>query len=217
MGRLVQLEQKVDKALKRLWENESELKQGLDSAEFNLRAHQKVMNALAIDIDSLRSAGHFHLPVTEDEVPVPFQLLSVPQAVQVTEVEIEGTEETPPSTLRRMNWEFYHGEVKKDLDVLEGLRKQQEAAELEVEKGVILPAVALLVEKVPPEVAGEVARRIHQGEDILRDGEGKVLELSRGGRILAVETLLAASKVKEEPEAPPSQPDTPEGAEIFGG
>jgi plasmid stabilization system protein ParE len=53
MQRVYGLEQSVIDNFRDVFDNQTSLKAGLDSAEFNLRAHQKVLNALVQEVDSL--------------------------------------------------------------------------------------------------------------------------------------------------------------------
>jgi hypothetical protein len=80
----------LDNSSTRLWTNQVELKNGLGSSEFNLRTHQKVINALILDL-------------------APMNILN---GLQITKHSINDV------TSSVVDWSYYHTEVEKDLNIL---------------------------------------------------------------------------------------------------
>ena len=71
---LNKLSQEVQLAIGQLYQNDQNTKLGLDAAEFNLRTHQKVINALAQDIlaGPCASTALFERVETEHQYPSGF-------------------------------------------------------------------------------------------------------------------------------------------------
>lgn len=92
----------------------------MEAAEFNLRAHQKVLNSLAIEFERLVTHLNDEVFKTEHELVV-LDLADVTLPADVGEV---------PLVVRRLNWPYYHEQVEKDLHVL----KEAEAWEASEEE-----------------------------------------------------------------------------------
>jgi len=104
--------------------NHEELLQGLNASEFNLRAHQKVLNAIAIDMEQTRKFLAALIPdgPTKDELLKPvLQMADVPVAPQ------QGDE--LQQTVRRIDWPGYHSEVEADLKRIAEIEKQRAEAQ----------------------------------------------------------------------------------------
>lgn len=125
------LRQEVSDNLTQVHQNHEELLQGLNASEFNLRAHQKVLNAMAIELEHLTSM-HNHLVdvlnetvLREEEkkcgIGAHLLMVDVPVAPQ------QGDE--LQQTVRRINWPSYHGEVESDLKRIAEI--ERERAEVE--------------------------------------------------------------------------------------
>lgn len=98
--------------------NHQELLQGLNASEFNLRAHQKVINAMAADMEYIAS-----LLTTMRKTPAdPVVLASLKMVDVPIGPEIEG--QLRP-TVRRIDWPSYHTEVDVDLKKLAEMEKQR--------------------------------------------------------------------------------------------
>jgi membrane protein involved in colicin uptake len=95
--------------------NHEELLQGLNASEFNLRAHQKVLNAMAMDMERIARALELDPPLEH------LQMADVPVAPQKGD-EIQ-------QTVRRIDWPGYHTEVEADLKRIAEIEKQRAEAE----------------------------------------------------------------------------------------
>jgi hypothetical protein len=124
------LEKKVSHAINTLHQNDLDLKGGLDSAEFNLRAQQKVVNAIAIDVEHIHEMTKKVLAVLAPDIAMP--------AIETKMIDIElesAKEDKPAVVVRRVEWAYYHAEVDSDLKLLaEEEKKAQEEAAAEAEK-----------------------------------------------------------------------------------
>lgn len=122
------LEKRVQESMQQVWGNQEELKGGMDAAEFNLRAHQKVLNAFAIEFENLL----MHL---NDEVFRQEHKLSV---LELADVTLPPEADEAPVVVRRLNWPYYHDEVESDLKLLSEVKDKDEEEE------------APVVEETPP-------------------------------------------------------------------
>lgn len=105
-----QLVAKTNRAIAELWRNQQEILKGLGSAEFNLRAHQKVMNALALELDVFIKS----LPM-----PVGSGIEVGPSFLIRKEVEVDG------ETSHKIDWPAYHEMVEEEL---KAMREAEKAA-----------------------------------------------------------------------------------------
>lgn len=111
-----QLVQKANRAINELWKNQQEILQGLSAAEFNLRAHQKVMNAIALELNSLGK----RMPM-----PVGMSVDATPSFLVMKELPGEGQ-------AWRIDWPHYHKQVEEELKAMrEAEKAAKEAAEKE--------------------------------------------------------------------------------------
>jgi hypothetical protein len=101
---LSKLSQDVQLAVGQLFQNDQSLKTGLDAAEFNLRAHQKVINAVAVDV----------LDYVINKDPV-FQL---PTRINTIAVEEPMTDSAPAHTRVSVDWVKYHGYVEAEMKAM---------------------------------------------------------------------------------------------------
>lgn len=85
----------MNKAVNELWRNQQEIMRGLGSAEFNLRAHQRVLNALAMELDLI----HRTLMPAGVESPVV----------------MKDMEQEDHSVVRRIDWPHYHEQVEAEM------------------------------------------------------------------------------------------------------
>ena len=99
---LAKLSQDVQLAVGQLFQNDQSVKAGLDSAEFNLRTHQKVINALAQDSFLVPNAG----PGTTTYL-------------KLVETEIPATEDHPAGITTSINWPLYHKYVEDEMKAME--------------------------------------------------------------------------------------------------
>jgi hypothetical protein len=124
------LEKRVTDNVKQLWDNQSEISKGMDAAEFNLRAHQKVLNSLAIEFERLVTHLNDEVFKTEHELAV----------LELAEVTIPSDTGEAVRVVRRLDWPYYHTQVDKEMRALkeaEELRaaeEEQQRLELAEEK-----------------------------------------------------------------------------------
>jgi hypothetical protein len=123
----------VIKDLAILHENHRELLRGLDASEFNLRAHQKVLNAMSLEheqiVSLLEAVGvDLNRLSPEGDQYKTVKLCTLEMATVPLPQEDGSTKE-----VRRINWPYYHEQVKKDLKLLaeheEQVKKQEEEEE----------------------------------------------------------------------------------------
>lgn len=109
------MEKQVRENIKQVWDNQEEIKGGMDAAEFNLRAHQKVLNALAIELEQLV----FHLNEEVFKTEHEFAVLDLVDVTLPADIDDEA------QVVRRLNWPYYHEQVEQDMKII---------AEVEAEK-----------------------------------------------------------------------------------
>lgn len=212
------LEKRFKDNIQQVWGNQEELKGGMDAAEFNLRAHQKVLNAMAIELEKL--VTRLNEEVFKDE-----HKITVLEMTDVTLPEEDGKAQV----VRRLDWPYYHKQVEYDLKVLAELERQR-AEEQKARQEAIFKAVDKLRETCSEESLEDLSKRIGEGENILKDDNLQEFELSEQERAAVAarlkepmpeepETVPEESPVvEEEAEMPPPQDeDIPEGASVFGG
>lgn len=103
---LAKLSQEVQLALSQLFQNDQNIKAGLDSAEFNLRTHQKVINAIGLDLADFTVILS---PMTNGKKPL---------AVELLDIEMLQTESTPAGTTTTINWPKYHEYVEVEMKAM---------------------------------------------------------------------------------------------------
>lgn len=217
-----ELDQKVGGTVKQIWKNEEELKGGLDASEYNLRSHQKVLNSIAIDLEStikaVNALAKMLAPASPELTLEHLQLASVPLPAD------EGQE---PVVVRRINWAYYHGEVEKDLRILaeiEEKRAAEEQQKTQIQK--LDAAVKAVAEKAkaggndPAEVE-EAAKELLGRTQKLAGELGKAMkgEPYDAAVIAEAEKFIAEVEAKEGAAAPlpDKNQELPEGAAVFGG
>lgn len=190
-GRIAGFEKKATSAVQQLFANEQELKSGMSSAEFNLRAHQKVINAICLELDRFRMMFQAILPPEQKDI-------LKESIVQMSDVTLPSEEEGgDPVVVRRPNWPYYHGQVEKDLKILAALEAQAQAEA-----------------KVVAEKA-EAERLAAQSEKIEADLEAEAVMDS--GEMVELPAEIEEGAKEEAQNEPPQDGEFPEDAAIFGG
>lgn len=205
--RLNRLESAIRKDNQTMFRNASELKAGLDSAEFNLRAHQKVLNGITRELNSFVEDGLRHLDTQEIQVDEKTQL--------------------------QVDWAKYHKYVEDDLAKLAVLEKQRDKEiKLQqvalIEDGIldrVRAGVAAQIERAADSAAkeSELARasvffsEYLEQVTLLRDGKDyDSAKLGRAIRLIFDENaLLQKSEVSVPPPATQQVEDNE--AVVFGG
>jgi hypothetical protein len=188
-GKIDTFEKKATASVQQLYANNESLKGGLSSAEFNLRAHQKAINAVCLELERFRVVLKAILPPEQREA-------LEESVVQMSEVYLPPAEEGgDPVVVQRPNWPYYHAQVEKDLQILAEVEaKRREDEQIENERLVAETRAA-----AETEVMAESAM-----DDASVKGElPEVVELGEG--------------VKEEAQSGPPSDGFPEEAVIFGG
>jgi hypothetical protein len=190
--------QSLDKMLRSsvtdLYTNQAELKQGMSAAEFNLRAHQKAINSMALEIARMKDFMLALLPESPTKAELQQPIL------EMADVTLPPDEEGgEPQVVQRVNWPYYHEQVEKDLKILAELEEQRLAEEKAAQEA---------------EAARKAEEEVSQKE---ADIEAEmVIGAEEGDEDLPQE--LAEGEAKEEPQgAPPDDDGIPEGATVFGG
>lgn len=127
---------KTNKAVNELWRNQQEMLQGLGASEFNLRAHQKVMNAFALELEDLFK----HLPMPAGaNIEVRKSFLAMKEIPK-----------DDGSVVRRIDWEYYHAQVDEELKAIAEEEKKAEETVIEAAEKAT-PAEPSPVETAPAE------------------------------------------------------------------
>lgn len=219
------LEQRVQENVKQIWQNEEELKAGMDAAEFNLRAHQKVLNAFAMEFENL--LAHLNEEVFRTE-----HKLTVLDLADVT-LPSDGEE---PLVVRRLNWPGYHEEVERDIQLLaemeaakEAEEKEQLEKELQADSGLEEQMSALTgisAERLEAAAGTDWLETAKEEHEVLASLSLKVsdeLQKKSAGEeydqaiIEQAYQVLEAVALGEEKESVQPSSDIPEGAAVFGG
>ena len=234
-GRIQDLDKRVGEAFQQFWKNEQELKAGMDSSEFNLRSHQKVLNGVCVDV---RTLGDYLYQLTEKTHPELVPLPTAPSALYMVDVTITpATETAPAETSPRVNWALYHAEVERDLLELAAIERakaekqaKKDAMDRAVKKAEDDLAAMVVAAKDagndPAEVEAE-AKKLLDRTRVLAEELGKALRGEPFDQTVIdeAEKFIAeveGSKAKEE-APPPVEPlpdpnaELPEGASVFGG
>lgn len=204
--RQANFEQTAIENLREVYENQKSLKAGLDSAEFNLRAHQKVLNALVQEIESL-----------VDDSADGKKLLHVEGTL------IEGKV--------HVDWAKYHQYVENDLVEV----RKIEAERLKAEYTPIVQTIkqgldAFIIQKqfqvgqLPEDQIERATESLNNFEKAVKEevelfesgGEYDTKKLKKFHGLV----LTAATKEEQPAEAPvvdPQTPEYPEGTAVFGG
>jgi len=195
-GRISTFEKKATEAVQQLFRNDQELKGGMSSAEFNLRAHQKVLNAVCLELERFRMLFQAILPPEQ-------KAILDESIVQMSEVTLPAEEGQEPKVVRRPNWPYYHEQVEKDLKILAELEAQQ-LAEAKAEQERLEQEKA--AEKAKQEEQALAAEAVMDDETVEAELPADIAELGEGGK-------------EEAQDEPPhdNNDDLPEGAAVFGG
>ena len=230
LRRVAELEKKVGVDLQQLWSNQSALKKGLDAAEFNLRAHQKLLNGLAADQTVIWETLAEAVDGFTDERTV--QVISLPTG--------DGETLAP-----RVSWPYYHKLVEEDLkELAEEQAKKQKLKESSTKINKVRQDLKALIKAAeeagndPKEVEAEAIKLLEQTQRVSEE-YGKMLR----GEAFDESVIHEAQEVIDRDEArrangngeaakeaeegkkeggegvPASQEGSehPEGAEVFGG
>jgi len=200
----------------------------LDSSEFNLRAHQKLLNALVAD--QLKLYRVFNMLAADVSTLLEMQVEDAELWKEVTADNVRlvnvSKEEDPPDY--RVDWGFYHQEVQKDKDEIERLRKEEEerakaelekakaeADEKDIEKRVEEVKQAAIEAGNDPEEVAEEAEKLLRETKQVADEAGKMMR----GEPFDEEVIEEAQRkiIEDEKEHPEPEGDFPKGASIFGG
>jgi len=220
------LEKRVQENIQQVWGNQEELKRGMDAAEFNLRAHQKVLNAFAIEFDRLIDHLNEEVFKTEHSLTV----------LELADITLGSDAGEGTKVVRRLNWNYYHEQVDRDLKVIkesEEKRLAEEkmaALELEGQMRQLTEASAELVEAAkaagndPVEVQAEYARLMEQTQRVsialgqkLRGEQYDQSVLDEAQSLIdSMACLDDISATNEEALSPPHN-NIPAGASVFGG
>lgn len=216
------LEKQVRENIKQVWDNQEEIKGGMDAAEFNLRAHQKVLNALAMEFEALVTHLNDEIFKTEHEMHV----------LELADVTLPSDAGEESQVVRRLDWPYYHEQVEDDLKIIKKIEEQKDsekksALELENQMKRLSETSAELVKAAeeagndPVEVRAEYASMMALTQRVsvalgqkLRGEEYDQAALDEAQRLIASVELLDASLIED---APQPQDDLPEGASVFGG
>jgi hypothetical protein len=217
------LEKRVQENVKQIWENQSEISRGMESAEFNLRAHQMVLNSLAIEFEKLVSHLNDEIFKTEHEITV----------LELSDVTLPSDPGVEPRVVRRLDWPYYHEQVEADLRAIKEAEARKDAEkkaalELENQMKSMSEASAELVKAAeeagndPAEVRAEYASMMALAQRVsvalghkLRGEEYDQGALDEAERL--IESVELSNNIPTEEMAQPPQDDFPEGASVFGG
>jgi len=222
------LQKSVSNSFTQQFQNIQSLAGGLDSAEFNLRSQQKVINGLALDqlrmfqvLDSMASDfNKLAIEVRGEDTELYKDVL--PVHVQYTDIK----DEEGNIVDRRVDWPFYHEEVQKDKEEIQRLMKEQEEqAKAELEKAKAEADEKQIQEEVEkvkeaaieagndPEEVAEEAEKLLRETKAVADETGKMMR----GEPFDEEVIAEAQKKIAEDEAQNEASEFPKGASIFGG
>lgn len=191
LSQMEALEKKLATTTQQLWENQRELKEGLDVAEFHLRAYRRLIADLC------------NKTFGDGDV----QTIMVPTGAKDDKGE--------PVTTRVVNMRHYFESARDEIKMV------QEKDRLQALHNDIAKAVKKLYETCTAESLEDIATRVEQGEKILKDDQLKELELDDQMRAVAVTMLRKAVGLKNAPPTSLTQVEPndgiPEGAAVFGG
>ena len=137
-----ELETRVQENVEQLWSNEDALKAGMDAAEFNLRAHQKVLNAFALEFERLVQHLNDEVFKTEHHLHI----------VELADVTLPAEAGDEALVVRRLNWPYYHEQVESELKAIAELDDRKDEDETaQPEEGIVDVPSEVSVEGVPPQ------------------------------------------------------------------
>jgi len=215
MNKIQELRQETATNVKQVWDNQEELKNGMGAAEYNLRAHQKALNSIAIELDHIASVFNelvdkLNDSVLKEEAPK----CGIGGRLIMANVQIPPEKEgEAPKVVRRIDWPYYHKEVDKDLKILAELEAKA-AEERQQKTAAIVKAVDGLRKTCSEPALKDLADRIEKGEQILKDDNLQEFELDEATRA-AVASRLRAGCIEEEEEEQPLPPELEEKIEAM--
>lgn len=136
-AQIAQLKQDVTKSFSQSHENHLEIKQGLDASEYNLRTHQKVLNALSIEVEKIAgmvNAVTSRLNAMEREAPEGGEGKTYFKDLELDSLKMKDVKLSDENTVRRVDWPFYHQQVDKDLALLAELEEKRRLEREEEER-----------------------------------------------------------------------------------
>ena len=212
------LEKRVQENVTQVWDNQRELKGGMDAAEFNLRAHQKVLNAFSLEFEELVSR------LNEEFFKEEYKLSVIEMADVTLTPDADGEEQV----VRRLNWPYYHKEVEADFEAKKAEEKRK-ALEFEKQLKDLTEASADLVKAAeeagndPEEVKKEYESLMKLSQDVSTALGNKMRgeEYDQGVLDEASAMIDKMARLGDEDfdVVPPEEADddVPEGASVFGG
>ena len=220
------LQESVKNSFTQQFQNIQSLAGGMDSAEFNLRAQQKAINAMVMDqlhmfqvFNTMASDLNTLLTNLQGEKA---ELYDTIEPKHVALAEIKKDDETVEY---RLDWPFYHKQVDEDKAAFLEMRKAaEEQAKAELEQAKAESDEKQIQEQVeeikqqaieagndPEEVAVEAEKLLRETKAVA-DETGKMMRGEHYDEEVIVE---AQKKIEADEKANPS--DFPKGAAIFGG
>ena len=149
---LSKLSREVQLAVAQLYRNDQNTKAGLDAAEFNLRAHQKVINAVAVDV--------LDYVIGRDPAN------QLPTRIDSITVDKPMTDSAPAHKSVSVDWEKYHKYVEEEM---KAMAEAERKADLEKR-----------TEQVKDLEGGRLQKfKDHIYESIEKAGEDKEARISR--------------------------------------
>lgn len=199
----------MSESLREVFDNQTSLKAGLDSAEFNLRAHQKVLNATARELESM---------VEEPDATTGKKLIFV--------------ESTMVESDLRVDWAAYHQHVENDLVEIRKLEDARAKSEHTFMIRDINEHISSFTAQKVQEIATSVALESQEHasaslRNFIAAVEGEIEKCQSGSEDFDDKKLRkyhglilrdAVKNVEEEiPVATAHGAEYPEGATVFGG
>lgn len=178
-NRINDLEKRLGSSFKSMHENDMELLKGMQASEFNLRTHQKVLNALSAEVQALGKA------VSDG---------SKYERATLLLTELKSQDGAQVKTV--IDWSAYHEFVKSDLKELAEQQRLMEERKARAKK--IVDAVHKLYEQLSGQAMLDLATRIEAGEKILKDEEGKEFELEEPEQKHVANMLRAGAKAAKQ-------------------
>jgi hypothetical protein len=212
-GRITVLETKVTDSFRDVFANQQQLKAALDSAEYNLRSHQKVISACVAECERLFSEK------TPEALEKGFKYLKA----KITDDRIV------------IDWPTYHQYVTDDLEDLNRIEDERQKTESLQMANAIKEDLEWFTERKKaevsklesePQLAAEktlslfLARASAEVDNVLAGKDFDFEKLKKVFRLFATERTRASKETEEAPAIPSEEPEPgnePEGATIFGG
>ena len=133
------MEKRTQDSIEQIWANQEALKDGMAAAEFNLRAHQKVLNAFAIEFESLMQHLNDEVFKTEHQLHV----------VELSDVTLPADEGEEALVVRRLNWPYYHNQVESELKAIAELDDKKDEGSADIPSEVSMEEAPLLQDGIP--------------------------------------------------------------------